>query len=395
MSPSPTNNNHGVSKLSVSQGIHPLAVKPLIPDLEKVTEGKGNYKGVDEPYEADQESNGSHSAVTSANSTANSTEVSPDSISEVEDQYQPSHLQTHVSGMRTPSSILSEYMDESYFETDLYDADLNDTTNDFHGDADPGVSSDPADTNSVYDADKSSESSYDIHCISPSLSDELTSLRCNLNIPTPTGDFSRFNRSSQTTSDATAYRTFMVAHFKRLLENSPMVEDSSDSEPEPSIYESMMGCRRTSPTAQEQFEVATTEPSGVTWTVSEGPFDQNAEAFTPSPPRLDEPAGHAATIELADRITRVSYTKSLSSSTPRPPTGNAPLKSKADANVVPCVLPDNFSFIPVLPRSENLWPAVETMEDDWDCSEIRSVDGQDVLVKMRYALGGKGFLRLN
>ncbi|KAL8808166.1 MAG: hypothetical protein Q9182_000230 [Xanthomendoza sp. 2 TL-2023] len=350
---------------------------PLITDMEKTIEGKTFYTDVKQPYGADGESTDS-SDVLSANSTAISTKVGEDSVSKLDGHHHAAGPPLNESEMKSPSSILGEYMDESYFETGLDDADLDNTS-----------------TN-LYEADKFSIMSY---------ASRLRSL-----LPPPPQKTNAPNRShctknaplTPTTNNKTPSPDFRIRHFDPFTvaaaatsTTSPIINDAPD--PSPSVYERLTGSRRTSPTAPES-PLDTPRASSVTWTYEQGPFEssssssssRNSESSSPSSV-LRRESEKAAQMDGIDNAAVPVSVPLLSSSAE---------VEEEDVDVdeeIPWAVPEGFCWAPGLGREGGGGgiKREEREEEDWDCAEMRRVGGVEVCVRMRYAFGGRGFLRLN
>ncbi|KAI4285027.1 MAG: hypothetical protein L6R38_000979 [Xanthoria sp. 2 TBL-2021] len=274
-----------------------------------------------------------------------------------------------------PVSMLEKFMDESYFQPILDDGDLHDTPGAYHT---PDLSENP---------DQSSDSSYDIP--QPYIQSE--------DLITP---------RSQDTIQGPPVVAYLVVHYERSpyfapspikaskATGSPSSKKTASAKPaiEPhtsmSVYEKLTGSRRTSPTAREKESdrLAISQPSGITWTHSHGPFNQPSPSTENTPPSqrgLNDVSGHASRVETADRISRISFPVQSMSSNP-----SASTKSTLSFG--------NFFWIPVVPCSENLRLALGGKKrDDWDFSEIRDFACMDVSIRGRYREGMKGFLRVN
>ncbi|KAL8731867.1 MAG: hypothetical protein Q9166_003151 [cf. Caloplaca sp. 2 TL-2023] len=334
----------------MSSPTHPVShgaqePKSFMPDLGKVTEGKPMRDGVDEPYEADQESNGIDSVVRSANSSADSLEVWIGSESESDGQHQATFYQVVDSGKKfAPVTILSERMDESYLEAEFCCADSDDTTN-LHPVHHIREASNP------YDADQSSEPSNDVLSEPHSRYEELKLPESHYTIPIQTSAYPWRNNFSQ------CYGSYdpaplMVTPSEQSPASSMTVEASSDpgsassgevttaqpaSVPRASVYERLTGSRRTSPTAQgiEGHKTTMTQPYGVTWTYSEGPFDHVSTA-PQHPEPMVLPTGHASRLEMADRISSVQNTAPPHPTTPQHKTEKVSArKSEGGGDILP------------------------------------------------------------
>ncbi|KAL8680525.1 MAG: hypothetical protein Q9186_003276 [Xanthomendoza sp. 1 TL-2023] len=317
-----------------------------MPDIEKATGETMIHKGVDKPYEADQESN--DSSATRASSTANSTDFREHGVFEPERQHQAVHPQFDESEiMKTPASILCEFMDESYFETGLYnDADLVDPTTNF------------------YEADKSS------HCTNPAQPQPPSAI-----LLPPTRNNDNNNYSSPDASIRHYFDTKTLPSHPstksspQQQQRSLIIEPEPEPEPNPSVYERLTGCRRTSPTARERDEydnnLTMPRASGVTWTYSKGPFERVCST-EPKSGMVSPSQGEAGRLR-----------------------GDAERMGGGKEGVDD----EGGSWIPVLPRSENMGVREGEEWDIWGVREGKGEGGGGG--RMRYVLGGKGFLRLN
>ncbi|KAL8765018.1 MAG: hypothetical protein Q9209_007768 [Squamulea sp. 1 TL-2023] len=427
MSPSPlhhrTSNDHDAQRSSESGSVDPLAAAPLMPANKKATEWKPTYMS-DDAYEADHELDGSYSDMTAAERTANFINSKTDDPTALNNQYQSirSQLTLWPKHKYPPYEMFGDYMDESCFKSDLDYSDYSNLNGIAGADVPPSLS----DNESSYDADYSSDSSYN-HSSKPSIQhEEPQSPRLHDTAPDPTMVY-RVRSDVHEDHSIYALGPFSPAHWERLSDLDPAATASrfpstiSLSEPitqwhkglpdysptfqeieirnldwygeaavvnrvyEPvtnmSLYEQLTGSCRTSSTVEEREkdELAVFKPSGVTWTHFYGPFDQSStssESTSPPLQGLGPSDGHASRVEAADGISRIPVIEPVSS----------------------LMLANSSSWISVVPHCENLRASVGRKGGDWDFSVVVPIFGDlvgNVSIGKRYRVGMKGFLRLN
>jgi hypothetical protein len=309
--------------------------------------------------------------------------------------------------------MFGEYMDESYFESGL----------DYNGPVGPYVPPCLGDHVSPYDADYSSDFSYDDSSKLYIHHEEPHSPRLHDTAPEPTMVY-RARSDIHQHHSINGSSPFTITHWEPLSDLDPPTtaisqwhEGIPDDFPtfeqfeattspdfygeaaaventiyEPlgtncmSIYEKLTGSRRTSSTIEEREKDRLTtllQPSGgVIWTHSYGPFDLSSSTSssesTSSPPPSEQGLGSSDNghPSRADEIARIPVTEPISS--------------------VSSVKGD--SWIPVVPHCENMKSVVGRKADEWDFSLVVPVFGDtvgNVAIKKRYRVGMKGFLRLN